>query len=123
MMMTTVTILRVTTSLALACAACGSSTHSIPILCVACPAEAPTCDADAEGCRPCRAHAECLSDACLPDGSCADPASVAFVDSTGQDNLACLSTAPCPRFLEALMTRRPYVRIRGAIDDPIVVDG
>src|SRR5690606_20451898 len=48
----------------------------------ACTGTTPVCDAD-HTCRACETHAECPSATCLPDGSCADPSQVAYVDATG----------------------------------------
>src|SRR5687768_12013717 len=45
----------------------------------ACSGKTPVCGED-QMCRGCGAHSECPgSDTCLPDGACADPGQVAYV--------------------------------------------
>jgi hypothetical protein len=59
-----------------ACVACkGSDLGS-------CGGTTPACSATNE-CRACAANADCASNACMPDGSCADAANVLYASSTG----------------------------------------
>lgn len=89
----------------------------------ACGGATPACD-DANACRACRAHAECAaSDACLSDGSCADPLDVAHVDPMGSDDTTCGRSTPCARIAAALATGNRYIRIHGVLDEAVVVSG
>ncbi len=51
----------------------------------------PICDEADYTCRGCTEHAECISQTCLPDGSCADADTVAYVSPTGSGD--CTSPA------------------------------
>lgn len=86
----------------------------------ACTGATPVCSDD-HTCRGCAAHAECAgSDACLPDGSCADPGQVAYVKPLalgGTDNPSCTLAMPCTKVASALQTGRPYVKLAGANDE------
>src|SRR6187402_3599813 len=88
----------------------------------ACTGATPVCGVRHE-CRACAAHAECASRACLPDGSCGDDISVAYVDPAGSDNPLCTSAEPCMRVFRALATGRPYVYLVGTIDEMVTVAG
>lgn len=83
----------------------------------ACGGTTPTCGDD-QMCRACRAHAECPgSDACLPDGSCADPGQVAYVRAGGTGALPCAKETPCGTLQEgiaAVDSSRPYVKVSKA---------
>jgi hypothetical protein len=73
-------------------------------------------------CRSCTAHAQCTaSSACLPDGSCADAMQVAYVDPMATDGTECSLPMPCTRIAAALATKRPYVKLRGTIDEAIAI--
>jgi len=54
----------------------------------ACGGATPVCAPD-HTCQACTAHAQCASLACLPDGSCGDDSTVAYVDPAGTDNASC----------------------------------
>ncbi len=86
----------------------------------ACTGATPVCSDD-HTCRGCAAHAECAgSDACLPDGSCADPGQVAYVKPPalgGTDNPSCTLAMPCTKVASALQTGRPYVKLAGTNDE------
>lgn len=88
----------------------------------ACTGTSPVCGNE-HACRACQAHSECATNACLPDGSCADEASVAYVDPTATNNPACSLSTPCNKVASALSTNRPYVKITGTIDEAITLDG
>ncbi|MGN6111072.1 MAG: right-handed parallel beta-helix repeat-containing protein [Kofleriaceae bacterium] len=59
----------------------------------------------------------------MPDGSCADEASVAFVAPApaGTDNTLCTRTAPCTKVAKALATTRPFVKFSDVTDEGRVV--
>lgn len=57
-----------------------------------CPGERPLCDHEA--CRTCADDAECASDVCMPDGSCAAVGSVLYAATDGTGS-TCLATEPC----------------------------
>jgi len=58
----------------------------------------------------------------LPDGSCATVAQVAYVDpATGTGN-ACSLAAPCKKVSDALATARPYVKLKGTIDEAVTIN-
>lgn len=81
----------------------------------ACTAATPVCGADA-ACRGCSVHTECASAACLPDGSCADEATVAYV-SAGGTGTTCTKAAPCSTLNVGLATRRAHVKVSGTVDE------
>jgi hypothetical protein len=73
-------------------------------------------------CQGCTAHAQCItSNACLPDGSCADPGQVAYVSEMGTDNAECSLTMPCTKLTAALATMRPYVKLHGMLSDMVSI--
>jgi hypothetical protein len=86
----------------------------------ACTGTTPACGGD-NACRACAAHVECRgSDACLPDGKCADPGQVAYVKPPslgGTDNPSCTFAMPCTKVASALQTGRPYVKLAGTNDE------
>lgn len=82
----------------------------------ACQGSTPVCGSE-RSCRGCIAHDECASNACLPDGSCADDASIAYVDPTGTDNASCTRSTRCTKITKALATNRPFVKLTGATDE------
>jgi hypothetical protein len=86
----------------------------------ACVGTTPVCGMD-EACRACVAHAECASNACLPDGSCGTDATVAYVDPTGPGP-DCTRLAPCKKVSDALKTGRPFVKFTGSTDEPVTVN-
>jgi hypothetical protein len=90
----------------------------------ACSGTSPICGAD-NSCHGCSAHSDCASHACLPDGSCATPDSVAYVSAApdGTDNQACSLASPCTRVAAGLATGHPYVKLHGVIDEAVLVSG
>jgi Right handed beta helix region len=94
--------------------------------CVECTAEeaarctgtTPVC-ADDHTCTGCRAHADCASQACLPDGRCADEAEVAYVDGAAPATaVECTRLEPCRQLIQALnlMPQRPVIKVlRGTV--------
>ncbi len=81
-----------------------------------CPPERPICDPSAK-CRACAAHAECASDACRLDGTCAATSQLALVDAAASCSGADGSTiAPYCDLQTALASLggKTVVRVRGA---------
>ena len=75
----------------------------------ACVGTTPLCEEE-NVCRGCSRHAECASAACLPDGSCVDEGSVAYVASMGTGT-ACTKTAPCGTVSAAVTTGKAYLKV------------
>lgn len=74
------------------------------------------CDRDTFRCSSCVAHEDCASNACLPDGTCGDDSTVAYVDPDAPaSNTACTLAEKCRTIAAALQTKRPYILLRGAI--------
>jgi hypothetical protein len=75
------------------------------------PAE-PVCDTTVNECVGCRSHGDCpASGACLPDGSCADPAQVAYVAANGTGN--CTFGSPCGTLALGLMKGTATIKMIG----------
>jgi hypothetical protein len=87
----------------------------------ACTGTTPVCSAG-HACRGCTANAQCGSDVCLPDGSCGEATSVAYVDPGGTDNDSCSKLAPCTKVVKALATNRPYVKFHGTTNEQVALD-
>lgn len=75
----------------------------------ACGGTTPACGDD-HACRACAGHAECESKVCLPDGSCGDGATVAYVAPTGSGT-ACTKAMPCGTLAAAIATNKPLVKV------------
>ena len=60
----------------------------------ACGGATPVCGAD-ELCHACTMDAECASQTCLPDGSCASPLDVLYVSPGGSDVATCMPDDHC----------------------------
>jgi hypothetical protein len=67
-------------------------------------------------CQPCTKHSQCSSHACLPDGTCADAAQVAYVRPSGSGT-ACTDSAPCATLTDALHAGKATVKVEGNITD------
>lgn len=96
----------------------------LPEHCAATPDE-KFCDLDTFTCRSCVEHADCTSDACLPDGTCGDDSTVAYVDpGAPATNTTCTHTEKCSTIAAALLTKRPYIKLQGAISEapPAIVE-
>lgn len=87
----------------------------------ACTGAAPICGDD-HRCRGCAAHTDCASAACLPDGACGDDESVAYVVEGASEAAPCTRAAPCGKLVRALASRRPFVKMSGALAESIVVE-
>ncbi|MFT3698922.1 MAG: choice-of-anchor Q domain-containing protein [Kofleriaceae bacterium] len=78
-------------------------------------ATAPVCDATDHTCGGCVAHSDCASGTCMPDGSCADDAQVAWVDAGfgGSPDANCSKATPCKTISPALdATSKSIVHIK-----------
>ena len=96
------------------CVQCTAAEHD------ACVANTPVCGDD-DACRKCAAHSECLSNACLPDGSCGDDTNVAYVDPSGTST-TCTKASPCKKVSDALKTTRPYVKLQGTTNEQVTLN-
>lgn len=81
----------------------------------ACTSKTPVCGAD-DMCHACTAHAQCGSNACLPDGSCAAETDVAYVAEGGSGS-TCSKAAPCATLDQGLQRNTLYVKIAGLVKD------
>jgi hypothetical protein len=92
----------------------------------ACTGATPACGED-RTCRACQAHSECpSSDACLPDGSCADPGQVAYVQAGGTGAPPCARGAPCGTLQQGIDSNRLYVKVAAGTlvaNDVTTIDG
>jgi hypothetical protein len=78
------------------------------------------CDLDSFRCTSCVAHADCASGACLPSGECGDDTTVAYVDPTAaMTNTTCTFAQKCATLALALATKRPYIKLQGAIVEAV----
>jgi hypothetical protein len=99
----------------MACVQCTTAEHD------ACTGTTPVCDLD-DACRKCSAHTECPSNACLPDGSCGDDTSVAYVDPAGVGT-TCTKASPCKKVSDALKTSRTFIKLQGTTNEKVVLNG
>jgi len=81
----------------------------------ACTDKTPVCGAD-DMCHACTAHAQCESNVCLADGSCATETDVAYVAQGGSGS-ACSKAAPCATLAQGLQRTTPYVKLTGLVKD------
>jgi Right handed beta helix region len=101
----------------------GVCVECLPESANACSGNRPICGEDA-ACRGCQAHSDCASDACLPEGSCAEEDKVVFLKEggtsggPGNTNGKCSKETPCGTMAAALLqltSARPYLRVTGTI--------
>jgi hypothetical protein len=88
----------------------------------ACTGTTPVCGTD-HLCQACTMHAQCVSNACLPDGSCGDDTSVAYVDPAGTDKDQCTQAKPCLTVAKALAMNRPFVKFHGTTEEAVMISG
>jgi hypothetical protein len=63
-------------------------------------------------CQKCTAHTQCTaSNVCLPDGTCADAAQVAYVQAGGTGALPCTKAAPCSTLDAGVRANKPTVKV------------
>lgn len=96
------------------CVQCTDKDHA------ACVDSTPVCGTD-DKCHACTTHADCTSEACLPDGSCGTDANVAYVDPGGTDNGSCTLTEKCTKISAALATHRAYVKLHGTTNELVSI--
>lgn len=83
-------------------------------------ANAPLCDPSTHTCRGCLVHADCSSQACLPDGTCGDDDTVTYVAPTGSETGTCTFAAPCATVMRAhsfVTGTRKYVKLSGTVTE------
>lgn len=100
----------------------GVCVQCTPTAASACAGPTPVCGAEL-ACRACRAHSECASAACLPDGSCAAEETVAYLAPTGDDSAACTQARPCRSFALGLATGRPVLKLAGTVAESVLIEG
>jgi hypothetical protein len=79
-----------------------------------CTGATPACDPATHTCVACDVHADCASGACLPDGTCAAEAEIAYVSGAAPTIASsCTRAEPCRQLATALALTppRPYVKI------------
>jgi hypothetical protein len=87
-----------------------------------CTGTTPICTNDK--CAKCTRHADCESNVCMPDGSCALEANVAYVDgTTGTDQSPCSRMMPCKKIEDAAMMTGKIVKVSGTFTDRTRLDG
>ena len=100
------------------CVQCVASTDCTTV------ATAPVCTATTHTCGGCRVHADCGSDACMPDGSCAPMGDVAYVDTVtgGGAGSGCARSTPCSKVSQGIATLRKVIKLTGANDETVTID-
>ncbi|MEZ4362221.1 MAG: right-handed parallel beta-helix repeat-containing protein [Kofleriaceae bacterium] len=88
----------------------------------ACGDATPVCGDD-HTCRGCRAHAECATAACLPEGRCGNAAEVAYVTEGASDAGLCTQAVPCATVARALTTGRPFLKLAGTLTESLTIEG
>jgi hypothetical protein len=94
----------------------GTCVQCVPGDAAACVGTTPVCG-DSFACRPCQAHADCASNACLPDGSCGSAEQVLYLSAAGSGT-ACTQAAPCSSFESAMASvtsTRRFIRLSGSV--------
>jgi hypothetical protein len=90
-----------------------SCVQCTPAESAACAGTTPACVSNS--CQRCTAHAQCAaSNVCLPDGSCADAAQVAYVQEGGAGT-TCTKAAPCGTLADGVNASKPIVKIAPGI--------
>jgi hypothetical protein len=84
--------------------------------------QATICNVETHTCQGCLANSDCPSQACLPSGMCGTDANVAYVDPTAPaGNMMCTLAAPCATIAKALATKRPFIKLHGAISEVVAL--
>ncbi len=92
----------------------GTCVQCTPDEAAGCTGATPACDVATHTCAACRAHADCASRVCLPDGSCAAEAEIAYVSGAASTVASsCTLAEPCRQLSTALglAPPRPYVKV------------
>jgi hypothetical protein len=87
----------------------------------ACGGTTPVCASATNTCIACVAHDQCGSNACLPDGSCGNDSTVAYVAENGDDGDECTRDAPCLRIAMAASKGRPYIKVQTNLDEAVLL--
>lgn len=98
-------------------------------VCVACTADmigacggtTPICSSE-NTCTGCTSHDQCASNACLPDGSCAEESQVAYVSSSGDDSNSCTADMPCLTITNAALKGKPYIKVMTDLEEAVVLN-
>ncbi|HEY5952145.1 MAG TPA: choice-of-anchor Q domain-containing protein [Kofleriaceae bacterium] len=94
----------------------------LPEHCSAVPGK-PFCDPSTFLCTSCVKNLDCPSNVCLPNGVCGDDSNVAYVDPTApMTNTQCTMAAKCKLIEDALLTKRPYIKLQGAISEVVAIN-
>lgn len=92
-----------------------------------CAAPTAICDPATHACRGCRVNADCATEVCQDDGTCASPDQVAYVGGPTATGTACTLAMPCPTLEVALAVTPPahYLRLVGAVHETrtVTIDG
>ena len=98
------------------CVQCLKTAHCVT-------AERPICDENSNACVACRGHADCDTQLCLSDGTCAAEDAVVYVsDMNASDAGPCSKEAPCQTLSQALTlitAQRKHIKIAGRISTPM----
>ncbi len=98
------------------CVQCVTSTDCTAV------ATSPVCTVMMHTCGGCRVHADCASDACMPDGSCAAMGDVAYVDTVTGGGGGCMRTTPCSKVSQGVATLKKVIKLTGANDETVTID-
>ena len=102
-----------------------------PGMCVGCLTDADctqpgkqSCDLETLECRSCLSHADCASNACLPDGTCGNDANTIFVTAGGMGD--CTAASPCGTIAAGLAKvvpmQRFHMKLDGAFTGPVTIE-
>ena len=84
------------------------------------------CDPGSGTCRGCIVHADCVSDVCLPDGTCGDDTDTVYLDAdNGSDAGDGTKAKPMKTWAKALAlvsTSRKYLKVTGTTSTSVVID-
>ena len=90
----------------------------------ACMGTTPVCVTSSHSCQGCKKHSDCpLSDACMPDGSCAAPEAVLYVKQSETNNASCSKEQKCGDLLGALAVTpktKTIIRVEGTVTSDTV---
>ena len=88
---------------------------------MACTGVNPVCGSD-NSCHTCTTHEQCKTNVCLPDGSCAMEADVAYV-TAGANGTNCTKDEPCGTLQDGLEQNRTYVKVaKGSVKGSTTID-
>ncbi|HWU89756.1 MAG TPA: right-handed parallel beta-helix repeat-containing protein [Kofleriaceae bacterium] len=88
-----------------------------------CTGVRPVCDQARNVCVECQRHDQCASELCLDNGSCADPADVAYVSDNGSNSQMCSKDMPCQNLGQALSVMRKFIKVTGTINAAASING